>query len=59
MDRNFLIGSHGDATNAVLAAVGYNFARLIAWLRELLCALWLAIQLAGVTPPARSVAAAA
>ena len=35
MDRNFLIGSHGDATNAVLAAVGYNFARLIAWLRQL------------------------
>ena len=41
MDRNFLIGPHGDATNAVLAAVGYNFARLIAWLRKLLCALWL------------------
>jgi IS5 family transposase len=41
MDRNFLIGSHGDATNAVLAAVGYNFRRLAAWLRELLCALLL------------------
>ena len=41
LDRNFLIGPHGDATNAVLAAVGYNFARLIAWLRVLLCALWL------------------
>jgi transposase, IS5 family len=35
MDRNFLIGAEGDAANAVLAAVGYNFARLLAWLREL------------------------
>jgi IS5 family transposase len=35
MDRNFLIGSEGDAANAVLAAVGYNFARLLGWLREL------------------------
>ena len=42
MDQNFLIGPHGDATNAVLAAVGYNFARLVAWLRALLCVLWLA-----------------
>jgi transposase, IS5 family len=39
MDRNYLIGSHGDAANAVLAAVGYNFARLLGWLRQLLCAL--------------------
>jgi transposase, IS5 family len=39
MDRNYLIGSHGDAENAVLAAVGYNFARLLGWLRQLLCAL--------------------
>jgi IS5 family transposase len=35
MDRNFLIGSEGDAANAVLAAVGYNFARLLAWLKQL------------------------
>jgi IS5 family transposase len=41
MNRNFLIGSHGDAANAILAAVGYNFRRLAAWLRELLCALLL------------------
>ncbi len=39
MDRNFLIGSHGDAANAVLAAVGYNFRRITAWLRRILCAL--------------------
>ncbi|MGQ0672198.1 MAG: transposase, partial [Hyphomicrobium sp.] len=41
MDRNFLIGSHGDAHNAVLAAIGYNFRRLAAWLRQLWCALLL------------------
>ena len=32
MGRNFLKGAHGDAANAVLAAVGYNFRRLLAWL---------------------------
>lgn len=41
MDRNHLAGSQGDAINAVLAAVGYNFARLRAWLKALLRALWL------------------
>ena len=35
MDRNFLIGSAGDAVNAVLAGAGYNFRRIIAWLRRL------------------------
>ena len=33
MGRNFLKGPHGDATStAVLAAAGYNFRRLLAWL---------------------------
>src|SRR5450631_1441005 len=32
MGRNFLKGPHGDAANAVLAAAGYNFRRLLAWL---------------------------
>src|ERR1700678_1456169 len=32
MGRNFLKGAHGDAANAVLAAAGYNFRRLLAWL---------------------------
>ena len=35
MDRNYLAGSKGDAVNAVLAAAGYNFRRLIAWLRRI------------------------
>ncbi len=37
MDRNYLCHREGDAANAILAAVGYNFRRLIQWLRLLLC----------------------
>jgi IS5 family transposase len=36
MDRNYLPHRSGDATNAVLAAAGYNFRLLIRWLRLLL-----------------------
>jgi IS5 family transposase len=36
MGRNYLWSPRGDANNAVLAAVGYNFRRLIQWLRILL-----------------------
>ena len=36
MGRNYLWFRHGDAANAVLAAAGYNFRRLICWLRILL-----------------------
>jgi len=32
MGRNFLKGAHGDAANAILAAAGYNFRRLLAWM---------------------------
>jgi IS5 family transposase len=39
MDRNYLAGKQGDAINAVLAAVGYNFSLLLRWFRELLCLL--------------------
>jgi IS5 family transposase len=48
MGRNFLKGTHGDAANAVLAAAGYNFRRLLAWL----AALWrvfVMVVLAAVT----------
>lgn len=38
MERNYLLGSKGDANNALLAAVGYNFRRLLAWL-----AFWLSL----------------
>ena len=37
MDRNYLWHRQGDAANAILAAVGYNFRRLIRWLKLLLC----------------------
>jgi hypothetical protein len=36
MGRNYLWHHTGDAANAVLAAVGYNFRRLIRWLGILL-----------------------
>lgn len=40
LDRNHLKGRTGDATNALLAAVGYNFRLLIAWITLL----WAFIQ---------------
>jgi len=33
LDRCYLKGHAGDAANAVLSAVGYNFRRILAWLR--------------------------
>jgi IS5 family transposase len=36
MGRNYLWYRRGDAANAILAAAGYNFRRLIRWLRLLL-----------------------
>jgi transposase, IS5 family len=41
MDRNFLAGLAGDATNAVLAAAGYNRSLLLKWFSMLL---WLWIR---------------
>ena len=48
LGRNHLAHRQGDAANAVLAAVGYNFRRLLAWL-ALLCALILAAIAANPT----------
>ncbi len=36
MERNYLAHRAGDAINAILAGAGYNFRRLLAWLRLLL-----------------------
>jgi transposase, IS5 family len=36
MGRNYLWHRQGDATNAVLAAAGYNFRHLIRWMALLL-----------------------
>jgi hypothetical protein len=41
-----LAHASGDATNAVLAALGYNFRRLLAWLRFLLLKILIALGLA-------------
>ena len=43
MGRNHLAHVEGDAINAVLAALGYNFRRLFAWFALLLSAIWLAL----------------
>jgi transposase, IS5 family len=53
IDRNFLNGRHGDATNAVFAAAGYNFRRLIVWLKAVLSAVLFALLWApqNPTPP--------
>ena len=40
MNRNYLAHAAGDAINAVLAAVGNNFRRILNWL-----ALWFALML--------------
>ena len=37
LSRCYLKGTAGDAANAILSAVGYNFRRILAWLRILLC----------------------
>jgi transposase, IS5 family len=39
LGRNYLLHAKGDAINAVLAAVGYNFKRLLKWLALLLSAI--------------------
>ena len=36
LGRCYLKGRDGDAANAILTAVGYNFRLLLAWLRALL-----------------------
>jgi IS5 family transposase len=49
MGRNYLLYRRGDAANAVLAAVSYNFRRLIRWL-NLLCCLLLRALLTALQP---------
>ncbi|MGH6679761.1 MAG: IS5/IS1182 family transposase, partial [Bradyrhizobium sp.] len=49
MGRNYLWRRQGDAINAVLAAAGYNFRRLIRWLELLLSQIL--VQLTGRLQP--------
>lgn len=56
MGRNHLAHAAGDAINAVLAAAGYNFRRLLAWLAGLFaCLLALALYTLNVRPSAQPV----
>jgi hypothetical protein len=43
LGRCYLKGRAGDAANAILSAVGYNFRRILAWLRALLRQILIAI----------------
>jgi IS5 family transposase len=51
MGRNHLARRHGDAANAILAAVGYNFRLLLAWLAALSCATLASVVRAAFQPP--------
>src|SRR5262249_36507692 len=44
--RNYLAHASGNAINAVLTAAGYNFRRLLAWLRFFLLRILIALGLA-------------
>jgi IS5 family transposase len=46
MGRNYLAHASGDAINVVLAAAGYNFRRLIHWLRLLLLRILIVLGIA-------------
>jgi IS5 family transposase len=35
LGRNYLLGTLGDAINAILAGVGYNLRLILNWLRAL------------------------
>jgi IS5 family transposase len=50
MGRNHLAHAAGDAANAVLAAAGYNFRRLLAWVAILL-RVWLTAVIAAAKAP--------
>jgi hypothetical protein len=43
---NHLAHTQGDVVKVILAAAGYNFRRLLAWLRLLLSWLWIALNTA-------------
>src|SRR6476620_7989033 len=51
LGRCYLKGRAGDAANALLTAVGYNFRRILTWLRMLLCMILIAIGRAFIGTP--------
>jgi IS5 family transposase len=52
LGRYYLKGREGDAANAILTAVGYNFRLVLAWLRTLLRLILDALLSALAIPPA-------
>jgi IS5 family transposase len=52
MGRNFLAHTTGDKINAVMAAVGYNFRRLLAWLARWLAWILHTLREHGIHAPA-------
>ena len=44
LGRCYLKGRAGDAANAILSAVGHNFRRILAWLKDLLRQILIAIM---------------
>src|SRR5712691_5931162 len=52
LGRCYLKGTTGDAANAILTAVGYNFRRILAWLRAFLSLILDALLHAIATHPA-------
>ncbi|MGY4348690.1 hypothetical protein ACVWXM_005157 [Bradyrhizobium sp. GM7.3] len=51
LGRCYLKGRAGDAANVVLSAVGHNFRRILAWLRELLCLFLIQLSHTLACPP--------
>ena len=49
LGRCYLKGRDGDAGNVILTAVGYNFRRILAWLRTILRKILIAILRAFMT----------
>ncbi len=58
MDRNHLKGRSGDAINALMAAVGYNFSLLLRWFAAFLRAFFNALLSAEPGPACHPAAAA-
>ena len=50
LGRCYLKGRAGDAANVVLSAVGHNFRRILAWLRDF-CRLILTALIAAIGTP--------
>ena len=51
LGRCYLKGFAGDAANAVLCAVGYNFRRILAWLKTILRSIFHALLAAFIGQP--------